>query len=150
MPYELAVKLGIAEFHPDHPSNRGKSPVLTATVPAPRSKYRNISTVYNGVKYSSKAEAVRAAALDADAAAGLVRFWVAQPKFRLGVPENVYVADFLVVGLAAAWVEDTKGCETAKFRRDKKLWASYGPCPLKILRRGKVVEVIDPKEHADV
>ena len=114
--------------------------------PAPRakSKYRNSITTYNGVKYRSKAEALRARDLDLDVAGGLIRFWLGQPKFRLGVPENVYVADFLVIALHDAWVEDVKGVETDKFRRDKRLWLAYGPCPLRVLRRGRVVEVIVP------
>jgi hypothetical protein len=101
-----------------------------------RNKYRAKPTIYNGVRYASKAEAARAEALDALVGMRLVAFWVPQPTFRLGCPENVYRADFLVVDAdGAVWVEDVKGVETAKFRRDKKLWAAYGPCRLHILGR---------------
>jgi hypothetical protein len=107
-----------------------------------RSKYRNVPTVYAGVRYDSKGEATRARELDTAAQVGLIRFWVRQPTFRLGVPENIYRADFLVVGLDDVWVEDVKGAETAKFRRDKKLWAAYGPCRLVVVRGGVGTEII--------
>jgi len=117
-----------------------------------RSKYRNKPTVYGGVRYASKAEAERAMHLDAAIANGFASWWIGQPTFRLGCPENVYRPDFLVAfpgfngqgtGIRA---EDVKGVETAKFKRDKKLWAAYGPVPLWIVRNGKVVEVIEPGE----
>jgi len=37
--------------------------------------------------------------------------------------------------------------ETEKFRRDRKLWAAYGPCELHIIR-GKKVEVVTPPSPA--
>ena len=95
-------------------------------------KYLAKRTVYNGVSYASKAEAARAAKLDW--MSGEIRFWLGQPKFRLGCPENIYVPDFLVcMRNGDVYVEDVKGVETAKFRRDKKLWAKYGPCDLWII-----------------
>jgi hypothetical protein len=94
------------------------------------SKYQAVPTIYNGVRYASKAEAYRAEQLDNNLC---VRFWLGQPRFRLGCPENVYIADFLVVGAYAVWVEDVKGHMTDKFKRDLKLWAQYGPCDLHII-----------------
>lgn len=112
-----------------------------------RSKYRAKPTVYNGVRYASKAESVRAAELDLQIIAGLIAWWIGQPLFRLGVPENTYRPDFLVIGGDThdreVWVEDVKGVETAAFRRNKKLWKSYGPCALRIIRRGVLVETIE-------
>lgn len=107
----------------------------------PRSKYRAEPTVYGGVRYASKAEASHASGLDLEVLAGRVRFWIGQPKFRLGVALNVYVADFLVVYIdGRVEAHDVKGVETAKFRRDRKLWATYGPCPLRIIgRRAEVI-----------
>ena len=122
-------------------------------------KYYASSTMYNGVRYASRAEARRAEVLDMMVRTGEIRFWIGQPKFRLGVPENVYVADFLVVCIRCVenplldnvWVEDVKGFSTPKFRHDVKLWKRYGTCPLHILRspRGRsdmapTVEVITP------
>lgn len=109
-------------------------------------KYRNVRTIYNGVLYDSKFEAEYAAELDIMKASGYVTLWIRQPTFRLGCPENVYRPDFFVVhhnGYCAA--VDVKGTETAKFRRDKKLWAQYGECPLEIVRRGEIVETIPPR-----
>lgn len=140
-------------------------------------KYRAAPTVYGGVKYASKAEAARAAELDLLLKAGEIVDWIGQPTVRLGVPENVYRPDFLVIGLDSyvgamrdaslkagpglgvprdritrpdkallgAWYEDVKGAETAKFKRDKKLWRAYGRLPLHIIRGGQTVEVIQPE-----
>ena len=107
-------------------------------------KYFAQPTKYNGVRYASKSEARRAAELDLKIKAGQIRWWIGQPKFRLGVPENVYTADFLVIGMdGQVWAEDVKGVETAKFRRDAKLWAAYGPCPLHVIG-SRAVRIITP------
>lgn len=108
-------------------------------------KFGAQATVSAGIRYDSKLEARRAMQLSLMQEAGDIRWWIGQPKFRLGVPENVYVADFLVVPrVGNVWIEDVKGRETAKFRRDKKLWAAYGPCELHIITRHGV-EVIPPQ-----
>jgi hypothetical protein len=112
-------------------------------------KYHAMPTVHNGIRYDSKAEAERAAALDAMQDRGEVLMWVGHPKFRLGCPENVYVSDFLVITQDGFHVEDTKGFDTEKFRHNKRLWASYGRCPLWIIRRGKVVEIVEPGASPD-
>lgn len=108
---------------------------------AKRSKYGNVPSYYDGVRYDSRAESLRAMMLDIDPT---VLFWIRQPRFRLGVPENVYVADFLVVRKDGVHVEDVKGRETAKFKRDRKLWQAYGPCDLWIVdNHGWAGEVIE-------
>ncbi len=110
-------------------------------------KYRSKPTIYNGVRYASKAEADRAETLDILIRCEEIAIWIPQPKFRLGVPENIYVADFFVVHTDGSyWVEDVKGYETPKFKRDKKLWKAYGPCRLDLIMRGRVKESIEPKE----
>ena len=110
--------------------------------PISQSKYRNRPTDYNGVRYRSKAEASYAEELDRMTKYGWITWWIGQPVFRLGVPENKYVADFLVVRRTDVYVVDTKGNETPKFRRDKKLWRAYGPCALHVVRNGKTVEIV--------
>jgi len=113
-------------------------------------KYGAQPTVSGGIRYDSKLEAERAEALELMRAAGDVWFFIGQPKFRLGVPENVYVADFLVVPRCGhVWVEDVKGRETPKFKRDKKLWARHGPCELHIITRQGVEVVQPPSERHD-
>jgi len=99
-------------------------------------KYRASPTMYDGVRYASKAEALRALELDMMQAAGEIRWWISQPKFRLGVPENVYVADFLICNEDNMHrVEDVKGMRTPKFARDVKLWRRYGRLDLHIITR---------------
>lgn len=153
--YEQAVALGIAHYHPDW---AGKAPTPDrdrAGPPSPpvprlgRSKYRAVATTYAGVRFASKAEANRAEALDDMKARGLIAWWIGQPKFRLGCPENVFYADFLVIapcreGGLTVWVEEVKGVRTPKFVRDIKLWKRFGLCEMRIFHRGKLQEVVNP------
>ncbi len=82
---------------------------------------------------------------------GEIHGYLCQPKFWLGVPENVYIPDFLVIHRPDArlqpWAIDVKGVETAKFKRDKKLWAKYSWLDLHIVKkkgtRFVTTEVID-------
>lgn len=98
------------------------------------SKYRNVWTEYNGRKYQSKAEARRARELDLLVRQGHILTWQPQPKYELGIPENVYRADFEVIGHDdRIWAEDVKGVETATFRRWVRLWRRYGPHRLIVL-----------------
>lgn len=114
-------------------------------------KFRATPTVYNGVRYSSKAEAAYAEQLDLLVREGAIRWWLGQPKFYLGDTANEYRPDFLVVPPSERGVPytvDVKGVETPKFKRDAKLWKEYGPCPLHVVKRKgtKFVtdRVIDP------
>ena len=106
--------------------------------PARRSKF-NVAPredrTYGGVVFDSKAEMCRAMALDMLIAGREIRSWTRQPRFQLGVKENVYVADFRVIGAdGEEWIEDVKGASTPKWRRDLRLWRSYGPLPLHVLK----------------
>ena len=106
-----------------------------------RSKYHNVRTEYNGVKYDSKAEAAYAETLDLMLRASTIRGWIRQPTFSLGVPENKYRPDFLVFdGDGTVYAVDVKGVETRKFLHDAKLWSRYGPCPLHVVgvKRGTI------------
>ena len=113
-------------------------------------KYNAHPTIYNGMRFDSRAEATRAAEHDLLLRGGHLRSVERQVRFELGCPENVCRMDFVVTGLdGRQWVEEVKGCETPAFRRIRKLWAAYGPMPLLILkRRGSVwsKETIEPKE----
>lgn len=110
-------------------------------------KYGNTPTYYAGLRYDSKSEARRAEELDLMLRAGEIKHWSRQPKYHLGVPENVYIADFFVIMADGSFhAEDVKYMRTAKFNRDVKLWRSYGKHPLLILTlRGAcwVAETID-------
>ena len=123
----------------------------------PRNKYR-VSPAeeryFNGRTYASKAEMRYAQTLELLKEAGDVIEYIEQPKFRLGCPENVYVADFLVIRAdEPPYVVDVKGMETNKFKRDKKLWMAYGRLPLVIIKKNRssfvVNERITPKSEAD-
>lgn len=109
---------------------------------------------FNGRTYHSKAEMQYAKKLDAYLRAGLILDYIEQPRVWLGVPENTYVPDFLVIPAdETPYYVDVKGVETAKFRKDKKLWAAYGRLELRIVKRGQVVETIKPehkpKDHVE-
>jgi hypothetical protein len=110
------------------------------------SKYQNVRTVYDGVRYDSRAEARRAAELDLLVKIGEITGWTRQVTFRLGCPENTYRVDFLVFGVCngkqVVWAEDVKGVETQTFKRNKRLWARYGPCPLHILKTKGQSEIV--------
>lgn len=143
----MAIRIkDLGPLPPDLAASLGLAPVKggAGTGGAAPTKYRNRRTEYRGRTYDSRAEAERAAQLDALKAAGEIRHWEPQPRFRLGDEINVYVADFIVWGNdMVAWIEDCKGVETAKFRRDKLLWAKHGPCQLRVIKRGGAVEVIE-------
>lgn len=119
--------------------------IAGATPPKP-SKYRAVrTTAANGLSYASKAEAKRADELDLLTKLHHIRGYISQPRFRLGCPENVYVADFLVFPKKGdPWAEDVKGVQTQKFKRDTKLWKAYGPCKLHVLS-GPNTEIINGK-----
>ena len=109
----------------------------------PKSKYRNVPTVIDGLRFSSKAEAARYSELKLLQAANQVRWFIRQPRFDLG-NGIVYVADFLVVWNAdettfsdtRVTVEDVKGVETDVFKLKRKLFeAQYGELTLITKRR---------------
>ena len=108
-----------------------------------KSKYRNVPTVIDGLRFSSKAEAARYSELKLLQAANQVRWFIRQPRFDLG-NGIVYVADFLVVWNAdettfsdtRVTVEDVKGVETDVFKLKRKLFeARYGELTLVTKRR---------------
>ncbi len=83
----------------------------------PRSKYGNVKTEVNGVKYDSKKEANRAIELEEQERLGIIthlekqKKYVLQPSFKfLGktVREISYVADFVYEENGETIVEDVK------------------------------------------
>jgi hypothetical protein len=101
---------------------------------------------FNGRTYGSKAEMGYAKILYNQRYFEEIVDFVEQPRVWLGVPENVYVPDFLVVAHGRPFYVDVKGVETQKFKRDKKLWSSYGWLDLHIVKKSgknyKTTEVI--------
>ena len=91
-----------------------------------------------GVTYASKLEMRRLIELHDRVARGNLLAVIEQPRFRLGTPEAVYVADALVVPCnGCPWVEDIKGRETPKFKKDVELWKRWGPLTLYIVTWSK-------------
>lgn len=109
-------------------------------------------TVYDGIRYASKAEAQYAERLDFEIKAGSVLWWLPQVTVQLG-RDTRYTVDFLVHqsggGDMPGYVVaiEVKGFETALFRRNKKLWKKYGQFPLHIVKRGETTEVVEPQEN---
>ena len=125
-----------------------------------RNKYNAKRTEHNGRTYASKAEAEYAATLDALQAAGEVVCWIPQPKFPL-VPGYTYTPDFLVIRrdklvsneytILTITVEavEVKGRDTTLFRRHVEMWRQHGRIPLRIVRRGKPDEIIEPRQQRE-
>lgn len=105
---------------------------------------------FNGKVYASKAECMYAQELALRLRAGELAEVVEQPRLWLGVVENIYVPDFLIIpfGDAMPYYIDVKGVETAAFKKNKKLWAKYGRLQLRIVKRSgngfKTTETITP------
>lgn len=130
---------GYEDFHPEGAkilSIRPTAPPTPAPEPIKISKYHNVRKKYNGVIYDSTAEADYAEKLDGEKQFSPGMFWVRQVVFHLGCPENKYRCDFLVSrpGIPT-YAIDVKGCDTAQFLKNVKLWRAYGPCRLCIIRR---------------
>ena len=123
--------------------------------PFGRNKYqvsKPAERTFRGKVYDSKAERDYAA-----------RVWmlvgteylevVEQPRICLGVRENVYVPDFLIIPAEGKpFYVDVKGAETPKFSKDKRLFAQYGRIPLVVIARKGMRfyerERIDPRGEA--
>lgn len=83
--------------------------------------------------YDSRAEMEFAQLLWLDPSITMIR---EQPKIELGIPENIYRPDFYIRrDDGNEEFIDVKGAETAKFRKDKKLWMRYGPGLLKVVKK---------------
>lgn len=104
-----------------------------------RNKYRVSAPdrrTFDGKTYASRAEMLYAQELDMRLRAGDLIEVVEQPRLSLGVRENVYVPDFLIVPAERdrPYYVDVKGVETPAFKRNKKLWARYGRLDLHIVK----------------
>lgn len=93
---------------------------------------------YLGRTFGSKAEREYCELLELELTMGEINSYICQPRIWLGVPENVYIPDFLVIprniGERPYYI-DVKGMETSKFRRDKKLWKQYASLDLHVVKK---------------
>lgn len=103
-------------------------------------KYKNEITEVNGIRFSSKIEATRYSQLLLLERAGEISNLTLQPEFQVWIGRKdsrtgekmrsrFYVGDFMYVDRDEhkVIVEDTKGMETPKFRRDWDLVRSLYP-----------------------
>jgi len=90
------------------------------------SKYRNVPTDVDGIRFASKREARRWRELRLLLKAGEIQGLARQVQFMLpgGI---VYVADFLYLVSGSAWtIEDAKGVMTKEYVLKKRLMKSVG------------------------
>lgn len=99
------------------------------------SKFGNVKTTIDGIKFDSKAEAARYRELKAMQQAGLIYELECQPRYNFpldGVPMRYvggkrkgkvieYVADFYYIQNDKLVIEDVKGVETAVFKLKRAL-----------------------------
>ncbi|MDO5016552.1 MAG: DUF1064 domain-containing protein [Eubacteriales bacterium] len=84
-----------------------------------RSKYGNVKTTVDGIRFDSRAEARRYEELKLLYKSGQISGFMRQVSIPLHVDR--YIADFLVVELDGTfWLEDVKGYETDTFKKKKK------------------------------
>lgn len=98
--------------------------------PGKRSKYRNIPTVVDGVRFASKAEAKRDGELQLLERAGEIKFLCRQPSFRLMVNGQkicTYVGDWSYCENGKRVVEDRKGVKTPAFKIKWRLCQALFP-----------------------
>lgn len=95
-----------------------------------RSKYRNVPTVVDGIRFASKKEARRYVYLKARERSGEIADLTLQPRYPLGVNGLhvcTYVADFDYRRDGRLVTEDSKGVKTPEFIIKAKLFhALYG------------------------
>lgn len=95
------------------------------------SKYGNVKTVVNGIKFDSKREAARYGELMLLWRAGEITELRLQPRFTLQeasmtpngdkIPTITYVADFSYIDHGELVVEDAKGVRTAVYKLKAKM-----------------------------
>ena len=88
------------------------------------SKYRNVRTVVDGIKFASKREAKRYLALKLLERAKKISSLRLQQRFPLFVNGDLictYVCDFAYIEGGERIIEDVKGVKTSVYRIKKKL-----------------------------
>lgn len=102
-----------------------------------RHKYgaKRATSLTTGRSYASTAERDRAEELRMLALGGAIADLVEQPRIHLvaGIHWRLDFA-YREIGFGLIY-EDVKGFETETFRLKCRLWAAFGPAPLRILKR---------------
>ena len=89
-----------------------------------RSKYGNVKTVVDGIKFDSKKEAARYVVLKQEANAGTIQHLRLQVPFKLEIDGHLicrYKADFVYTRDGQEIVEDVKGRLTDVYKLKKKM-----------------------------
>lgn len=113
-----------------------------------RSKYRNVITIVDGIKFHSGMESERYGELKLLLQAGIIYNLVLQPKFEIYPAfrdnkgkkrQNIeYIADFQYSENGVTVVEDVKGEETADFRIKMKMFLNqYRDIDFRLIKKGK-------------
>ena len=111
--------------------------------PPRKHKFNAMPTIYRGWRFDSKAEAQYAMVLDQLKSSGDIILWLRQTPFDLG-EDTRYRADFVVVEKdGETYAVDVKGVETPGFKKIKKLWKKYGELPLRIVKSGRLAEIVE-------
>ena len=119
----------------------GKSP------PKKTQKYGALRTEYKGIIYDSKVEAGMAAVLDTLKNAGEIEWVLRQVPVDLGPDFRVRI-DFQVYELG----KSPYGVEVKGYRKQKRwpetrrLWKKYGPFPLRVYTKGRLIETLEKGE----
>jgi hypothetical protein len=102
-----------------------------------RSKYRNEKTKVDGITFDSQAEANRYCELKALQQAGVIEWFILQPRFLLqeGFQKGTvsfgkieYIADFLICWAdGSVTVEDVKGMRTREYRMKRQMFERRYP-----------------------
>jgi hypothetical protein len=91
------------------------------------SKFGNIPTEYDGLKFASILESRRYMALKLMKQAGEIRWFETQPSFRITRVQR-YMPDFIVCGKdGQIWCEDAKGMQTKEFKIKAQLFRERYP-----------------------
>lgn len=99
------------------------------------SKFRNVITEVDGIKFASKKEAKRWCDLKMLQAAGEIHDLKRQVKFSLndgGTFAYSYYADFTYIENGLLVVEDAKGTLTREFKKKQKLMLSVHGITIKL------------------
>lgn len=96
-----------------------------------KSKFNNIKKVIDGIKFDSQLEAAYYLELQR-LKVKIIEF---QPKVRLTDANILYKPDFLIVEDGQKVYIDVKGMQTPVFNIKKRLWKSYGPGRLILVKK---------------
>ncbi len=111
---------------------------------------------WNGKAYDSKAEMEYAMVLDLLLKSGEIIDVIEQPIVHLGIRENRYRPDFLIMPAESTpYYVDVKGMETTAFKKNKRLWKIYGRMDLHLVKRTgqgkfKVTETVRGKVMQEI